>query len=173
MSVCHLFKWLGLSVRKSYHPFEQLGLSVQRNLLSIRMAWAIRSKKKLCTIRATEAICSKINFSQVSISRQFRHQPLMSRYKVCLQMHHEQSRTSSPLEPSSLSYVDYHLIIGNRHTFYSILKFFFNKFPRNNVLTFHRCMQISNDLRSKDMIPPRMLFLARKKKFCASLLPSF
>ena len=87
--ICHLFKWLGLSVRKSYHPFEQLGLSVQRNLLSIRMAWAIRSKKKLSTIRATEAICSKINFSQVSISRQFRHQPLMSRYKVCLQMHHE------------------------------------------------------------------------------------
>ena len=72
--------------------------------------------------------------------------------------------------------MDYHLIIdsiGNRHTFYSIFKFFFNKFPRNNVLTFHRCMQISNDLRSKDMIPPRRFFLARKKKFCASLLPSF
>ena len=74
--------------------------------------------------------------------------------------------------------MDYHLIIdtiGNWHTFYSILKFFFNKFPRNNVLTFHRCMQISNDLRSKDMIPPRRLFLARKKKqkCCASLLPSF
>ena len=72
---------LGYPFEKSCHPFELLGLSVWKKLSSVRMAWdirlkkllsvrtarAIRSKKNLSTVRATEAICSKINFSRVCI----------------------------------------------------------------------------------------------------------
>ena len=42
-----------------------------KKLLSIRMARAIHSKKKLLTIGGTEPICSKINFSRVSIPKPF------------------------------------------------------------------------------------------------------
>ena len=60
------------------YPFEKivicsnsLGYPFEKKLLSIQTAWAIRSKKKLQTVWATEAIYSKINFRPVSISKQF------------------------------------------------------------------------------------------------------
>ena len=56
-SLCYLLNGLG-------YPF-------QKKLSPVRMAWAIRlkkivirSKKKLSTVRATEAICSKINLAK-------------------------------------------------------------------------------------------------------------
>ena len=104
----HLFKQLGLSIwkicskkfvicsnglgylfEKVVIPLNSWGYLFKKTCYQFKWLGLSLSKKKLSTIRATEAICSKINFSQVSISRQFRHQPLMSRYKVCLQMHHE------------------------------------------------------------------------------------
>ena len=42
-----------------------------KKLLSVRMARAIHSKKKLSTVGGTEPICSKINFSWVSIPKPF------------------------------------------------------------------------------------------------------
>ena len=67
---------LGYPFGKSCHPFERLGVSVWKKLSSARTAWAvrlkkvvIRSKKNLLTVRATEAICSKINFSRVSVPK--------------------------------------------------------------------------------------------------------
>ena len=77
-SLCYLFQ-------KKCHPFERLGLSVWKKLSSPRMAWdirfkkllsvrmarAIHSKKKLSTVGGTEPICSKINFSWVSIPKPF------------------------------------------------------------------------------------------------------
>ena len=62
-------------------------VSVQKKLSSVRTTWAIRLKKVLSVrtarairsknsefvdVRATEAICSKINFSRVSIPKPFR-----------------------------------------------------------------------------------------------------
>ena len=96
----HPFERLGLSLRKKLssvwtacaigskkkcHPFERLGLSVWKKLSSPRMAWdirlkkllsvrmarAIHLKKKLSTVGGTEPICSKINFSWVSIPKPF------------------------------------------------------------------------------------------------------
>ena len=67
---------LGYPFGKSCHPFERLGVSIWKKLSSAQMAWAIRlkkvvirSKKNLLTVRATEAICSKINFSRVSVPK--------------------------------------------------------------------------------------------------------
>ena len=67
---------LGYLFGKSCHPFERLGVSVWKKLSSTQTAWAIRlkkvvirSKKNLLTVRATEAICSKINFSRVSVPK--------------------------------------------------------------------------------------------------------
>ena len=111
-----------------------------KKLLSVRTAQAIRSKKKLSTVWATEAICSKINFSQVSIPKQFhRYSHLRrtiwyspgifqgSRYEVCIL-----SRISAPLQPSSLSY--YHSIIDSIDIrFIQYLRVFFNKFRENNI----------------------------------------
>ena len=79
--------WTACAIRskKKCHPFERLGLSVWKKLSSPRMAWdirfkkllsirmarAIHSKKKLSTVGGTEPICSKINFSRVSIPKPF------------------------------------------------------------------------------------------------------
>ena len=79
--------WTACAIRskKKCHPFERLGLSVCKKLsspqmawdirfkklLSVRMARAIHSKKKLSTVGGTEPICSKINFSRVSIPKPF------------------------------------------------------------------------------------------------------
>ena len=67
---CHPFEWLGLSVQKrlssvwtawAIHSkgkcdlFERLGLSVWKKLSSTQAARDIRSKKKLATVRATKA----------------------------------------------------------------------------------------------------------------------
>ena len=67
---------LGYPFGKSCHPFERLGVSIRKKLSSARTAWAIRlkkvvirSKKNLLTVRVTEAICSKINFSRVSVPK--------------------------------------------------------------------------------------------------------
>ena len=90
---------LGYLFGKNCRPFEQLVLSVPKKmssvwtawavclekivissnglgypfqkLLSIRMARAIHSKKKLSTVGGTEPICSKINLSRVSIPKPF------------------------------------------------------------------------------------------------------
>lgn len=65
----------GYPCKENLHPFKWLMLSVQKNLSSVRTAWAVCSKKllpvwkKLLTVRATGAIFSKINFSRVSISQ--------------------------------------------------------------------------------------------------------
>ena len=89
---CRPFEQRGLSVPKKCHPFEWLGLSVWKKLSSLRTAWdirfkkllsvrtarAIRLKKKLSTIGGTEPICSRINFSQVSIPKPFYLYPLVS-----------------------------------------------------------------------------------------------
>ena len=70
---------------RTWYPFEQLRVSVQKKLSSVRKAWDIRlkkllsvrmaqaicSEKNLSTVRATEAICSKVNFSRVSIPKPF------------------------------------------------------------------------------------------------------
>ena len=113
---CHPFEWLEPSFHKKCHLFERL-------VLSVRTAWAIRLKKivirsktKLSTVRATEAIFSKINVSQVAIPKQFRryfasndllfssgHDTLRSLFT-----NHEYSVTDLC---SSLSY--YHLIIDS------------------------------------------------------------
>ena len=102
-------KGLGYLLKKNWHPFEQLGLSVRKKMSSIRTAWAIHLKKKLLIVWASEAICSKINFSQVSTQNNFVASHLCwticyspgilewSCYKVCSQMHHEQSQISAPL----------------------------------------------------------------------------
>ena len=67
---------LGYPFGKSCHPLERLGVSIWKKLSSARTAWAIRlkkvvirSKKNLLTVRATEAICSKIKFSRVSVPK--------------------------------------------------------------------------------------------------------
>ena len=67
---------LGYLFGKSCHPFERLRVSVWKKLSSAQTAWAIRlkkvvirSKKNLLTVRATEAICSKIKFSRVSVPK--------------------------------------------------------------------------------------------------------
>ena len=64
---------LGYLFEKGCHPFERLGPSVWKKLSSVRTVCAIRlkkvvirSEKNLSTVRATEAICSKVNFSRVS-----------------------------------------------------------------------------------------------------------
>ena len=65
----------GYPCKENLHRFKWLMLSVQKNLSSFGTAWAVCSKKlspvwkKLLTVRATGAICSKINFSRVSISQ--------------------------------------------------------------------------------------------------------
>ena len=69
---------LGYPFEKDCHPFERLGISVFKKLLTVRTAQAIRSKKNLSIIRATEAICSKINFRRVSIPKPFHRWPLVS-----------------------------------------------------------------------------------------------
>ena len=67
---------LGYPFGKSCHPFEWLGVSIWKKLSCTRTAWAIRLKKvviclkkNLLTVWATEAICSKINFSRVSVPK--------------------------------------------------------------------------------------------------------
>ena len=89
---------LGYLFEKSCHPFKRLGIYIRlKKLLSVRTARAIRSKKNLATVRATEAICSKINFSRVSSQNHFvtRHlcrtscySPGHVRYEFCLQTYH-------------------------------------------------------------------------------------
>ena len=115
----------GYPFKKNCHPFERLGLSVWKKLSSVRTAWAIHLKqvvirsnglgypfekivnhsngsgyplkKNLATVRATEAICSKINFSQVSSQNHFIashsrrtscYSPGHARFKFCLQTYH-------------------------------------------------------------------------------------
>ena len=63
----------GCLFKKNCHLFERLGLSIWKKSPSVQTAWAIRSKKNLWTVRATEAICSQINFSRVSVPKPFRH----------------------------------------------------------------------------------------------------
>ena len=55
---------LGYPFEKNSHPFKRLGISVWKNCYPFELLrQAIRLKKKLSTVRATEAICSKINFN--------------------------------------------------------------------------------------------------------------
>ena len=132
------------------HPFEQLGLSVQ---------------KKLLTVRATGAICSKINFSRVSISQDnfVASHSRRTRYSWVVTFRSLFTKALwivsylFLLLYSHLRFHYYHSTIDSINTqFIQYLSFFhFNKFPENNVLTFHRCMQ--NTSKSKDMVSPRRI----------------
>ena len=51
---------------------------------------------------------------------------------------------------------------------YNTFFFHFNKFPENNVLTFHRCMQ--NTSRSKDMVSPRRIHVVGSFRTCQLFL---
>ena len=62
----------GLSVWKKLSSVRTAWAIHLKKFVSIRTAWAICSKKNLSTVQATETICSKINFSQVSIPKPFR-----------------------------------------------------------------------------------------------------
>ena len=128
---------LGYPFEKDCHPFERLGISVFKKLLTVRTAQAIRSKKNLSIIRATEAICSKINFRRVSIPKPFHHWPLVSNDLLF-----SRSRTLRSLF-TNVSYTNLCSIVAifafilsidyrqYQHTFYSILKFFFGtSFPK-------------------------------------------
>ena len=75
---CHLFERLGLSIWKKLSSVQMAWDIHFKKLLSVLMARAIRSKKNLSTVRATEAICSQIHFSRVSIPKPFRSWPLAS-----------------------------------------------------------------------------------------------
>ena len=68
---CHLLERLGLSVWKKLSSPRMAWDIHFKKLLSVRMARAIHSKKKLSTVGGTEPICSKINFSWVSIPKPF------------------------------------------------------------------------------------------------------
>ena len=63
---CHLFEWLQLSIRKKLSSVWMASATRLKKLLSVRMA-----REKLSTVKATKTICSKINFSRVSIPKQF------------------------------------------------------------------------------------------------------
>ena len=78
---------LGCLFGQNCHPFELLGLSIRKKMWFVRTVRAIRLKKnchlsKLWTVRATEAICSKINFSRVSIQKTFCRYS-HSRWTIC------------------------------------------------------------------------------------------
>ena len=94
--VVHL-NGLGYLFGKNCRPFEQLGLSVSKKKINIihsnglgypfqkivihvflQDARAMRLKKNLSTVGGTEPICSKINFSRISIPKPFHLQPLVS-----------------------------------------------------------------------------------------------
>ena len=62
----------GLSVWKKLSSVRTAWAIHLKKFVSIRTAWAICLKKNLSTVQATETICSKINFSQVSIPKPFR-----------------------------------------------------------------------------------------------------
>ena len=132
---CRLFERLVISL-------ERLGLSVWKKLLSVWTAMAILSKKKLSTVRATEAICSKINFSQVFIPKQFRRYPFTSNDLLFLSGHVTKFVYKRIMNTATdlCSFVAIFAFILSfdyrqyRHTFYSILKGFFNRFPENNII---------------------------------------
>ena len=119
--------------------------------------------KKLLTVWATGPLCSKINLSRFSISQNnfVASQSSRTRYSSVVMLQSLFTNASwivtylFLLLYSHLHFHYYHLIIGSIDTqFIQCLSFFHvNKFPKNNVLTFHRCMQ-TNNLRSKDMICP-------------------
>ena len=129
---------LGYPFEKDCHPFEQLGISVFKKLLTVRTAQAIRSRKNLSIIRAAEAICSKINFRRVSIPKPFHHWPLVSNDLLFSRSHTLRSLFTNVSYTNLCSIVAIFAVILSidyrqyQHTFYSILKFFFcNKFPKN------------------------------------------
>ena len=61
---------LGCSFGKNCDLFEGLGVSVSKIVIRSD-GRAIHLKKKLSTVGETEPICSKINFSQISIPKPF------------------------------------------------------------------------------------------------------
>ena len=132
----------GYLLEKKCRLFERLGLSVWKKLLSVWTAMAILSKKKLSTVRATEAICSKINFSQVFIPKQFRRYPFTSNDLLFLSGHVTKFVYKRIMNTATdlCSFVAIFAFILSfdyrqyRHTFYSILKGFFNRFPENNII---------------------------------------
>ena len=104
---CCLFEQLGLSIPKKINvirlnglgwPFGKIvicsnGLGYPFQKIVIRLnglgypfqkivihsdARAIRLKKKLLTVGGTEPVCSKINFSRISIPKPFHLKPIMS-----------------------------------------------------------------------------------------------
>ena len=134
---------LGVSVQKKLSSVRTAWDIRLKKLLSVRTAWAIRSEKNLSTVRATEAICSKVNFSRVSIPKPFRCQPLasndvlFSRSRTLRVLFTNVSYMNSYASLLLCSHLRFEII--NRLSkvstqFQSILKlFFFNKFPENNI----------------------------------------
>ena len=123
------------SVRKNLSSVRTAWDIRLKKLLSVRTARAIRSEKNLATVRATEAICSKVNFIRVSIPKPFRLQPLASNDVLFSRSHtlrvlfpnvsYMNSYASLLAFKLSIDYRQY------RHTFQSILKFFFpTSFPK-------------------------------------------
>ena len=67
---CDLFEGLGVSVSKIVLRLNSLGYPFQKIVIRSD-GRAIHLKKKLSTVGETEPICSKINFSQISIPKPF------------------------------------------------------------------------------------------------------
>ena len=136
----YLFERLGVSVQKKLSSVRTAWDIRLKKLLSVRTAWAIRSEKNLSTVRATEAICSKVNFSRVpsqnhfvaSHSRQTMcYSPGHVRYEFCLQTYHIWIVTHlfSFVAIFALKLlIDYRQY---RHSFSQYLSFFFStSFPK-------------------------------------------
>ena len=79
MDIANIFcQSLGVNVPYGL-PFSN-GFGIRSKKIVIRSnSWgypfekiAIRSKKNLSTVRSTKAVCSKINFSRVSVPKPFR-----------------------------------------------------------------------------------------------------
>ena len=136
----------GYPCKENLHPFKWL---MQKNLSSVRTAWAVCSKKlspvwkKLLTVQATGAICSKINLSRVSISQDnfVASYSRRMRYSWVVTL---RSLVTNALWTvaylflllySHLRFHYYHSTIASINTqFIQYLSFFhFNKFPKNNV----------------------------------------
>ena len=109
-----------------------LGYPFEKKLSSVRTAMAIRSKTKLSTVRATEAIFSKITVSQVSIPKQFRR--YFASNDLLFSSGHDTLRSLFTnalwiLCHGSLLFA--FICIDIR--FIQYLRVFFNKFPENNI----------------------------------------
>ena len=94
---------LGYPFQKIVIPLNGLGYPFQKIVIR---SDAIHLKKNLSTVGGTEPICSKIDFSRISIPNHFIsshscqtmcYSPGLVCYEVCLQTYHEWLLISAPL----------------------------------------------------------------------------